>query len=78
MEIVGFKVDRIYIDKVRDRKIEKIADMDSDVKEFLKNQAFFLKMQAMQNYKKSENPVEKLEYKLNKLIGPKILKKKLQ
>ena len=52
MEIVGFKVDRIYIDKVRDRKVEKIAEMDDDVKEFLKNQQFFLKMH--QNYLSSK------------------------
>ena len=78
MEIVGFKVDRIYIEKVRSRKLETVASIDKDVMEFLKNQAFFMKMKAMKNYKNSENQVEKLEYKLNKLIGPNRLKDKLQ
>ena len=42
--------------------------------EFLKNREYFLKMQAIKNYKHSKRPIEQLEFRLNKLIGPNKLK----
>ena len=78
MEIVGFKVDQVFVLKWLNKNEKKKVMVDEDVMEFLKNQANFLKNKAVAQYCASKNPLEKLEYKLNGMIGPKKLKQRME
>jgi len=78
MEISGFKVDQVFVVHWLKRHFIKDPTVDTAVLEFINNQADYLKEQAIQQYKQSQNPIEKLEYNLNKLIGPSKIKDRVQ
>ena len=78
MEIVGFKVDQVYVLKWLKRYVKKDPKLDLQVIEFLRNKADYVKAKAVAQYNNSRNPIEKLEYKLNLLIGPNKLKDRIK
>ena len=78
MEMVGFKVDQVFIMSWLKKHTIKDPSLDMEVVEFLENRADFLKARAVVQYKASRNPLEKLEYKMNLLIGPKMIKKRIE
>ena len=78
METVGFKVDQVFVSNwIKKHDIPDVK-IDNDVAEFLKDKAAFMKEKAVIQYKKSKNPVQKLEFQLNEMIGPTKLKERAQ
>ena len=78
MEISGFKVDQVFVVHWLKRHFIKDPTVDTAVLDFINNQADYLKEKAIQQYKLSQKPIEKLEYNLNKLIGPSKIKDRVQ
>lgn len=76
MEVVGFKVDQVFITSFL--KKHEIADLkvDSKVAEFLQDRTAFIKDRAIAGYKQSKNAQQNLEYQLNEIIGPTKLKER--
>lgn len=77
MELVGFKVDQVFIVKWLKRNIKKTPELDAKVLAFIQDKDNFMKQRAVELYRQSTNPLEKLEFRLNDLIGPAKLKKRI-
>lgn len=65
MELVGFKVDKVYITRYLKRHLDASVNLDPEVLDYLENRAEYIKQKAVSQYRKSKNPIEKLEYQLN-------------
>ena len=72
MELVGFKVDRVYITRFLSLKKEReVPQIRGSIVGFFNNKLQFLHEQAVKNhYKESKVPIEKFEYQLAEKIGP--------
>lgn len=69
MEMIGFKVDKSFINSfVTKFRIPEMRP-SNDVCAFLTNFKGYLKIKAFRQMKNSENPLENFEYELDKLIG---------
>ena len=74
MEMIGFKVDSVFVQNWIAKHTSDSPSLDAEVINFmLESRAEFMKEKALRQYRISKNPIEKLEYKLNSLIGPKKL-----
>lgn len=73
MELVGFKVDSVFVQGWLEKHTIRTPKLSQDVLNFMQNKVGSIKEHAIGQYKVSRNPLEKLEYKLNSLIGPKKL-----
>ena len=79
MELVGFKVDRVYITRFLSRKKEKeVPQIRKSIEGFFVNKTQYLKEQAVKNYyKESKVPIERFEYQLAEKIGPSKIKENI-
>ena len=67
MELVGFKVDRVYITRYLERKQERDIkpQIRKSVEDFFTDKIQYLKDKAVNHYyKESKVPIEKFEYQL--------------
>lgn len=69
MEMIGFKVDKSFIQSfVTKFRIPEMRPTN-DVSQFLTNFKGYLKIKAFRQMQFSDDPVENFEYELDKLIG---------
>ena len=78
MELVGFKVDRVYVTRFLKRKMHKEIHLRKTIEEFFKDKNKYIKGQAVKQYRNSNNPVEKFEYLLDQRIGPTRMKENMK
>ena len=71
MEIIGFKVDSVYVQNWMTKHKNPIPQIDLDGLGFMHTSVGFMKDKTVSQFKESRNPIEKLEYKLNSIIVPK-------
>ena len=81
MELVGFKVDRVYITRYLERKQERDIkpQIRKSVEDFFTDKMQYLKDKAVNRYyKESKIPIEKFEYQLAQCIGPSKIKENIK